>query len=221
MKISNALTGLALLAVTLSAYAPAQAAVSLGVDFPAGSTDDGASDWNLGWSFTANSNVEVVGLGNWAGGSSFPQVQQIGLWNSSGVLLASVYVTGSETPVGSAPWVFELITPVELVAGQTYIVGAQSGADYTGAVPDATFDPSITFITDLYTYNGGANSPLVEPTDSEGYGADAAGWFGANIELSAGTTVPESSTWAMMLLGFAGLGFVGYRRTRKAASIAA
>jgi hypothetical protein len=24
--------------------------------------------------------------------------------------------------------------------------------------------------------------------------------------------VPEPSTWAMMLLGFAGLGFVGYRR---------
>ena len=26
-------------------------------------------------------------------------------------------------------------------------------------------------------------------------------------------TVPETSTWAMMLLGFAGLGFVGYRQT--------
>ena len=28
--------------------------------------------------------------------------------------------------------------------------------------------------------------------------------------------VPEPSTWAMMLLGFAGLGFAGWRRTRKA-----
>ena len=27
--------------------------------------------------------------------------------------------------------------------------------------------------------------------------------------------VPEPSTWAMMLLGFAGLGFAGWRRTRK------
>jgi len=36
--------------------------------------------------------------------------------------------------------------------------------------------------------------------------------FGAvigNVSISA---VPEASTWAMMLLGFAGLGFVGYRR---------
>ena len=28
--------------------------------------------------------------------------------------------------------------------------------------------------------------------------------------------VPEPSTWAMMLAGFAGLGFLGYRRTVKA-----
>jgi hypothetical protein len=34
-------------------------------------------------------------------------------------------------------------------------------------------------------------------------------------------TIPEPSTWAMMLLGFAGLGVVGYRRTRRVVSSAA
>ncbi len=34
-------------------------------------------------------------------------------------------------------------------------------------------------------------------------------------------STPEPSTWAMMLLGFAGLGFAGYRKSRKAAAIAA
>ena len=33
--------------------------------------------------------------------------------------------------------------------------------------------------------------------------------------------VPEPSTWAMMLLGFAGLGFAGYRASRKTAALAA
>jgi hypothetical protein len=33
--------------------------------------------------------------------------------------------------------------------------------------------------------------------------------------------VPEPSTWAMMLLGFAGLGLAGYRASRKGVSIAA
>jgi uncharacterized membrane protein len=32
------------------------------------------------------------------------------------------------------------------------------------------------------------------------------------------TTVPEPSTWAMMLLGFGGLGFVGYRKARQRAN---
>jgi hypothetical protein len=32
--------------------------------------------------------------------------------------------------------------------------------------------------------------------------------------------VPELSTWAMMLVGFSGLGFAGYRKTRKAALFA-
>ena len=33
--------------------------------------------------------------------------------------------------------------------------------------------------------------------------------------------VPEASTWAMMLIGFAGLGYAGYRTSRKSAALAA
>jgi hypothetical protein len=40
------------------------------------------------------------------------------------------------------------------------------------------------------------------------------------ITSGGGGTVPEPSTWAMMLLGFLGLGALGYRRTRRAVSIA-
>jgi hypothetical protein len=32
---------------------------------------------------------------------------------------------------------------------------------------------------------------------------------------------PEPSTWAMMLLGFVGLGFVGYRKSRTKTTLAA
>jgi hypothetical protein len=48
--------------------------------------------------------------------------------------------------------------------------------------------------------------------------------FGPNIDLTIsgegtfviGGAVPETSSWAMLLLGFAGLGLVGYRQTRAA-----
>ena len=42
-------------------------------------------------------------------------------------------------------------------------------------------------------------------------------YVGGGITLS----VPEPSTWAMMVLGFAGLGFAGYRKQRKDVPVAA
>jgi len=41
----------------------------------------------------------------------------------------------------------------------------------------------------------------------------------AEFAVDALAAVPEVSTWAMMLVGFAGLGFAGYRRSRKRATI--
>ena len=43
--------------------------------------------------------------------------------------------------------------------------------------------------------------------------ADGTGGFG--FDLAVGGAVPEPSTWAMMLVGFAGLGYAGYRRARQ------
>jgi hypothetical protein len=42
----------------------------------------------------------------------------------------------------------------------------------------------------------------------------------AGVNLSLTTAVPEPSTWAMMILGFAGVGFMAYRR-RNSAMLAA
>ena len=35
-----------------------------------------------------------------------------------------------------------------------------------------------------------------------------------------GSSVPEPSTWAMMALGFAGLGYAAFRRSAKARALA-
>jgi hypothetical protein len=49
-------------------------------------------------------------------------------------------------------------------------------------------------------------------------------WSGldsVNVSLDVPSAVPEPSTWAMLLLGFAGIGFMAYRRKAKPALMAA
>jgi hypothetical protein len=41
------------------------------------------------------------------------------------------------------------------------------------------------------------------------------------VSAGVAASTPEPSTWAMMILGFAGLGFAGYRASRKAAAVGA
>ena len=47
-------------------------------------------------------------------------------------------------------------------------------------------------------------------------------WSGpAASSLLTFAAAPEPSTWTMMMLGFAGVGFAGYRASRKSAAVAA
>jgi hypothetical protein len=93
-----------------------------------------------------------------------------------------------------------------------------------GAAVDATFfDPGNASGTDGESaiVVGNSGRSIIN-----GFMNDVAGAPGEQIytneiiALTSPGTVPEPSTWAMMLLGFTGLSFVGYRKA-KAASVAA
>ena len=45
-------------------------------------------------------------------------------------------------------------------------------------------------------------------------------WYGFNVGFVSVAAVPEPSTWAMMILGFAGVGFMAYRRRNQTAPLA-
>jgi hypothetical protein len=71
-----------------------------------------------------------------------------------------------------------------------------SAFEVTGINPSAHLDPgnALAFVTGLTFVTNGSFTGTMTP-------------------LTA--SVPEPSTWTMMLIGFAGVGFAAYRRTRR------
>jgi hypothetical protein len=115
----------------------------------------------------------------------------------------------------------------------TQTVGTTNGVDYTlsfwiyqqdtGPVTflDVTWDGTTVFSN---TWLDTGNIPYQNYTAQVvGTGSDVLQFISANdpgftyldnVSLTSG--VPEPATWAMMMLGFAGLGFAGYRKANSA-----
>ena len=72
-----------------------------------------------------------------------------------------------------------------------------------------------TFTLNLLGVSSVTISAANEGEDGNGY------WTADNITFAAIAAVPEPSTWAMMILGFAGVGFMTYRRRNQSAALAA
>jgi PEP-CTERM motif len=87
-------------------------------------------------------------------------------------------------------------------------------------VLDVTFGSlaiAESFFRDDVIDLGADFGPNIDLTFGATLTADGPGGFG--FDLAIGGAVPEPSTWAMMLVGFAGLGFAGHRSTQRRAAV--
>jgi hypothetical protein len=80
-----------------------------------------------------------------------------------------------------------------------------------GEWPDASFDA----ITLLSTESTATDTLTVYDGINYGFALSALGNTATAEALGASEAVPEPATWAMMLVGFAGLGFAGWHTRRK------
>jgi len=133
---------------------------------------------------------------------------------ASGIQLVSpavhsnLYVNATTDGVASSP----------LTAGSGFGVESNPNSGSQGAGSDALFFNSFvpgpaSTTTRLNVFSDPADFLSTLGVDT----ADANGFF-FGMELSP--AVPEPSTWAMMILGFAGVAFMAYRRKTKPALMA-
>lgn len=119
------------------------------------------------------------------------------------------------------------LTSSSLFGPGTYTLSFSLGGNHRGAASQQTvvslggYSQQITLAAGdpltaySFTFTTGTAGALVftetGPSDQQGNILD-------NVVLSA---VPEASTWAMMILGFMGMGFMAHRRKRRSALLVA
>ena len=156
--------------------------------------------------FTLGSAASISGfnlVAGLAGGSGYPPVQPltVEIYNSTHTSIISSQLV-STSLVATTAFNTDIVT------------GALSGLNLSAG------DYWIGFFAQDFTvssFNGG-NGSLIETVPHTGQNT-------SNVTLQGDTgfqlldsvsAVPEPSTWAMMILGFAGVGFMAYRRRNTA-----
>jgi PEP-CTERM motif len=103
-----------------------------------------------------------------------------------------------------------------MIQGQFHTTTTAGFSNVFGLADDGTTMYAVAG-TEIYTVDL-SNALLTPVLDYSGHGLGAAN--GTAFLAENNNVVPEPSTWAMMIVGFAGLGFFGYRASRKNAVIA-
>ena len=169
----------------------------------------GLFNGTAGWAFRAGSGFEIAELG------VFDYLLQeapigpvtVGLWAENGTLLASTQVSATSPLVNQSR--YTSISPVALIGGQTYFLGAFRSTGFTinvygpGMGTGSAFaaSPNIQYLGMASSATATFEKPQLEP--------------GGGLLLYAGPNflVPEPSSFALMGIGLLGLAI--FRRHRK------
>jgi PEP-CTERM motif len=203
MKIYKAF-GLAAVAAVL-ALAPARAEVvfsgSAAGCFGTGCTNYANTAVNQALTYTGSTfgGTTVNGLLFVGTGAASPNVDNFGSF--------ALAPTGNVT---NTPTIFDLAVSFTLPAGTSSDPGvftATVEGQITGNGKDGSLGIVFTNPLQNFTFNGGTFS-----LDLFNVSLSPFGDVPLTGTITAISAVPEPSTWAMLILGFAGVGFMAYRR---------
>jgi hypothetical protein len=202
-------------ALVFLAGAPAEADTIALTGYTGGFQATSGSDQLYGWFFdtTAPITVTALGVGALPTGGPLSISHDVGIFAVTGesLLVSGTVPAGSGGTLLDGFW-YTSVSPTPLPAGDYVIVMTMpsGNTDYQAIeVATETTSAPVAYVNSAFDSGSSLAYPTLE-------GAYAPGLFGPNFTFTGG--VPEPSTWAMLLIGFAGLGFAGYRTSRRTAA---
>jgi len=213
-------------------HSPANAALVHFISDGAFTTVTNCTSGSPGCSITNSGNVLKMSGGTWPGHN--PSTLTITDYDKTISTNKDDYVIGKITWVNLATYntdqnfnvnyTFSLTSPSDMVHSQLFKLNIQQT---TNPSPDNVFNISQATLNNLgsFTLNGVTVSDIHFVLYGSG-SYDGSKWTNPEggtstlkivadfKDVIAAPPVPEPSTWAMMILGFAGVGFMAYRRKR-------
>jgi len=194
---------------------PANAQISA-VTFTGGTangTTAAYSNYNWGYSFTANTDGIVVDdLSVYdVGGDGLAESHDVGIWQGTTLIGTVTIDAGTVDSIQDGFRYKALSTPITLIKGQTYTVGANfaTTADkFALYCTNATYYSGITLTSYQMIGVAASGATLTEPTNKFG-GDGTQGDFGGSFIVAS---VPEPQTYAMVGVGL--LSLLGFRKFR-------
>jgi hypothetical protein len=179
---------------------------------------------------TKANTVQISGLVNWGVGTPVTLFSIPGATSSFSFNLPDPISSNPTTDVTHFRYSTsgkEVTEPLVSVTVKFFMADVAGLFDVTavigGIIPEedvvSLYGPDIgTSLTiDTGTFSAAAGMQMLSATGS---GTVTVSEIGVGVTGVGAGAVPESSTWVMMTLGFAGLAFAGYRTSRKSAMVA-
>lgn len=203
LVLFNALGTLNAMAAGTLAFAPSGPIISCNADPNCGDRFQ-INPVNLGLVFTANANFSVAALGFYFT-SDDTAPEEVGLYDSSQILLASAIVSLSDPNVSG--YLFHSIEPVALTSGNQYTLVAFTGFNdwsYGSTPPIQAAEVTYDYHDAVYT------GSLAFPTNTAGAAGGPNGtYYGPDFVIESAIPIPEPCSLVMFASALGGFGIIG------------